>query len=308
MVTAKDLPEKATKKNSVQFVKQLSIASSAQSLHPFVKWAGGKSQLLEKLSLHSPKSFQTYFEPFLGGGALFFQLVKLRPAFKAVLSDTNEELITAYQTIKNHVEELINLLLKHKERYTLSPEKYFYEVRDHQRPHDELEKTARLIFLNKTCYNGLFRVNRKGKFNVPFGSYKSPKICDEENLRAVSNVLRLTAAELLTADYADAAKNAGENDFVYFDPPYHPTSPTSNFTSYTDFGFDFKDQQRLASFFKELNLRKCKVLLSNSAVPEIESLYREFNIERVKALRSINCTGNLRKGHTELLISNYAST
>ncbi len=288
-------------------MKRSPVGFSSKSLHPFVKWAGGKGQLLPELSAYTPEKFQTYFEPFLGGGAFFFQLVKLKPGFKAVLSDTNADLIDAYQIVKGNVEKLIPLLLDHKIRYTRSPKKYYYEIRD-SGPRNKIEKAARLIFLNKTCYNGLYRVNRRGKFNVPLGRYKNPNICDEENLRAVSHVLKLIDAQLLVADYKNATEKAVENDFVYFDPPYQPLSPTANFTSYTNHGFTVEDQGNLFSVFEKLDKRKCKVLLSNSDVSKIKKMYSSFKITRVQALRAINCTGNGRMGHTELLISNYAAS
>ena len=279
-------------------------SSFAESAHPFVKWAGGKGQLLRNLEVSIPKSFRTYYEPFLGGGAFFFHLVKTRPPFRAVLSDKNAELIIAYQTVRNNVEDLILQLREHKKRYRLSPKKYYYEVRDCQ-PRGDIEKAARLIFLNKTCYNGLYRVNQKGCFNVPHGQHRNPNICDGKNLRAVSNVLKLTEASLSVADYECATRNAAANDLVYFDPPYQPVSSTSNFTSYTNCGFTFEDQCCLFSVFEKLDSRKCKILLSNSDVPEIKRMYSKFLVRRVKALRAINCTGERRTGHTELIITNY---
>jgi DNA adenine methylase len=274
---------------------------------PFLKWAGGKGQLLDRLERFLPKTFGTYFEPFLGGAAVFFFLVGSGNRFSAVLSDTNEELITTYGVVKEDVEALILKLKEHARKYKSAPENYFYEVRKSE-PANDLEKAARLLFLNKTCFNGLYRVNSKGKFNVPFGKYKNPKIVDESNLRAVSSVLKWSQAQLLPLDYRKATESAKEGDFVYFDPPYQPSSSTANFTSYTKSGFSMAEQEELATLFKKLHEKGCYVLLSNSNTEDIISLYKnigikELIIEVVPALRAINCKGNLRKGHTELIIT-----
>jgi DNA adenine methylase len=269
---------------------------------PFVKWAGGKGQLLEMLARHFPQNFDTYYEPFLGGGAVFFNLVYNRPKFNAVLSDTNAELIIAYQVIKEQVDELIKLLKTHRANYRLSPKDYFYSVRESD-PRTNLEKAARLIFLNKTCFNGLYRVNSKGKFNVPCGWYTEPRIFDEENLRAVSAVLRLSNAKLYIKDFCEATKDAKKGDFIYFDPPYLPKSPTASFTSYTAGGFSIEEQKRLASWAVQLSKHGCHVLLSNSDTPEIHEMYKQHKREVVQVARAINCKGNGRKGHTELIIN-----
>lgn len=268
---------------------------------PFVKWAGGKGQLLERLERHFPKDFGTYYEPFLGGGAVFFYLVNNYPKFDAVLSDTNAELITTYQVIKEQVDDLIKLLKNHRANYRIAPEEYYYSVRASE-PQIDVEKAARLIFLNKTCFNGLYRVNSKGKFNVPCGWFLDPSIFDEANLRSVSTVLRWSNAQLLNANYSEATKNAKKGDFVYFDPPYLPKSPTPSFTCYTAGGFSIADQKQLASWSIELSERGCHVLLSNSDTPEIYEIYKNHIVELVQVLRAINCKGDQRKGHTELII------
>lgn len=288
--------------NSSTIIDSLPTLPWPRSPRPFLKWAGGKSQLLSVLERHFPKEFKAYYEPFLGGGAVFFYLVERRPRFRAILSDINEELMKTYQVVKDHVEDLIKLLKRHSAEYGLSPESYYYQVRTME-PSSDMEKAARLIFLNKTCYNGLYRVNREGKFNVPFGRYKNPKICDAENLRIVSQVLHWSKAELLSVDYQEATKNAGRGDFIYFDPPYQPVSATANFTSYTGAGFSLEEQRRLGDWFRELVRRKCHLLLSNSDASEIRQIYREYHIQPVKALRAISCKGDRRKGHTELIIS-----
>jgi DNA adenine methylase len=282
-------------------IEKLPAIPWSKSPHPFVKWAGGKGQLLRRLEKYFPAQFSTYYEPFLGGGAVFFHLIEIRPRFTAVLSDINEELITTYRVIKDHVEDLIKELENHKLNYKRAPEKYYYEVR-RQEPLDDIKKAARLIFLNKTCYNGLYRVNKKGKFNVPFGKYENPRICDKENLRRVSQVLNWVNANILKADYQEAVKDAKEGDFIYFDPPYQPVSATANFTGYTHAGFSIEDQKTLGKLFRELDERGCKILLSNSDTIEVWEIYQRFNIEKVQVLRAINCKGNQRRGHTELII------
>ncbi len=273
---------------------------------PFVKWAGGKGQLIEKLRSFYPRDFGTYFEPFLGGGAVFFDLAGRHNSFNSVLSDTNGELITTYEVIRDSVEGLIETLKEYKKKYEEKRGKYFYEVRSSE-PCSKVEKAARLIFLNKTCFNGLYRVNSKGKFNVPFGSHKNPKIFDDENLLAVCKALRRSKAKLFHTSFDCATKDAEKGDFVYFDPPYHPLSKTASFTSYTEDGFTIKQQKLLAILFKKLHRKGCFILLSNSNTNEVLSLYRDkdFFIEKVPCLRTINCKGALRTGFSELIISNY---
>lgn len=287
-----------------KMIKRLTTVPWARSPRPFVKWAGGKRQSLQQLEQYSPRNFSTYYEPFLGGGAVFFHLVKRRPRFNAILSDINSELINAYDVVKNSVKGLIKELRLHEARYKLAPKKYYYQVRAEE-PFDDVRKAARLIFLNRTCYNGLYRVNRMGKFNVPFGRYENPTICDKENLLTVSQVLRWSNAKLLAADYREATKDAGKGDFVYFDPPYQPASATANFTSYTDSGFSFDDQMRLGDWFRELDKRGCRVTLSNSSKEEMRRIYRGYSVMEVEVLRAISCKADGRKGHTELIVSNY---
>lgn len=298
-LVAKGVAENAVRTASV------SPVLSGNAPRPFVKWAGGKGQHLEKLSARSPLRFKTYYEPFLGGGALFFHLYRSRVPFKAVLSDANEELITAYRVVKSEVDELILRLKEHQKNFALYSKEYYYSIRDCQKSLSDIERASRLLFLNKTCYNGLYRVNRRGKFNVPFGSYKKPRICDENNLRAASSALQSSSAELVVADYEEAIKNAEEGDYVYFDPPYHPISSTANFTAYTDSGFTLADQRRLAQVFDKLDNRRCQIVLSNSDVPEIRKMYSKFHVNSVESLRAINCVGGKRRGHAELIISNY---
>ena len=277
--------------------------------YPFVKWAGGKGQIISDLNSMIPFGFKRYFEPFLGGGAMFFHLISNRNMrFTAYLSDINRELIMAYEVVKNNVRELIELLERHEREYKRNPSKFYYKLRDEINPRTDIDRTARLITLNKTCYNGLYRVNRNGRFNVPMGRYKNPLICDKRNLENISSALRYSIAVINVGDYKDMLLKAEENDFIYLDPPYHPTSSTANFTGYSDYGFGDKDQSELARTFVTLTDRKCKVLLSNSDTPFIRRLYSDFSdhIKEIKVSRAINCKASKRLGHRELLISNYS--
>lgn len=277
------------------------------SCHPFVKWAGGKSQLLPQIMRHIPQKFSRYFEPFLGGGAVFFHIAPYNR--NAILSDINADLINVYKIIRNNVEELIVALDYHQTEYNKSPKKYYYELRDLKNVFNDIEKAARFITLNKTCYNGLYRVNKNGLFNVPIGRYKNPLICDSNNLRNASMVLRHSGSSLRIVDYKKIlAEKADKDDFVYLDPPFHPISNTANFTSYTNNGFTLEDQKDLAVVFKELTRRGCKLLLSNSNTEEIRRLYSDYShfTEIASANRSINAIGSRRMGHKELLIRNYS--
>jgi DNA adenine methylase len=282
---------------------RLGIDTSKQRLAPFVKWAGGKTSLLSHLVPHVPLNLSNYYEPFLGGGALFLRICERTARFNGHLSDTNEELVTAYRVIKESPEELIRLLSRFQVEYESAFDKsaYFYAHRS-ARPTDQVESAARLIFLNKTCYNGLYRVNSKGEFNVPFGRYKNPKILNSDNIRAVSQALENTKAQLRTIDYQDAIASCTKDDFVYLDPPYQPPSETSNFTDYTPGGFSEKDQEELAEEFGKLVDRGCTVLLSNSDTALTSQLYRDFETMKVTANRPINSVGTGRKGYKELIV------
>jgi len=277
--------------------------------YPFVKWAGGKSQLLSELDSMIPSEFNRYFEPFLGGGAMFFHLISSKNIrFTAYLSDINKDLITAYKVVRNDVGELIELLKKHQGEYNKNPFEYYYKLRDEIKPVTDIDRTARFIALNKTCFNGLYRVNRSGIFNVPMGRYKNPLICDSHNLENISKALRYSRASIRVSDYKNALVEAEEDDFIYLDPPYHPTSSTANFTSYSDNGFGDDNQLELSKIFVKLDDAKCKVLLSNSDTPFIRKLYSDFSshIKEIHVSRLINCKASRRIGHKELLISNYS--
>jgi len=269
---------------------------------PFLKWAGGKGQLLPQYNKFFPQTFNNYLEPFLGGGAVFFHLYstgKITPDKKVILIDSNEDLINTYKVIQNRVDLLIAHLKSGK---YVNEESVYYEIREWT-PTNLVERAARTIYLNKTCYNGLYRVNKKGKFNVPFGRYKNPLICDEKNLKAVNRSLK--GVKLIIGDFSNCLKYADLGDFIYFDPPYQPISSTSNFTSYTKDSFGLEDQKRLADVFRELDKRKCKVMLSNSDTSFIRKLYKQFRIEVVRAKRYINSNPAGRGEVRELVILNY---
>lgn len=272
---------------------------------PIVKWAGGKGQLLPELLKRMPPSFGRYYEPFAGGAALFFRLSPHLQSGQAYLNDLNAELIQLYQIVKEEVHTLIQLLRQHAQNYRHNPEAYYYQVRALQPAElSPAERAARFIFLNKTCYNGLYRVNRSGQFNVPFGRYKNPTILNTEGLLAAS--LALQKATLTQADFEEAVQDARAGDFVYFDPPYHPVSRTANFTSYTDVPFDEAQQVRLARLYRQLHERGCYVMLSNSDTPLVHELYQDFDIHVVPANRAINSNARRRKGITEVIVCNFS--
>lgn len=270
-------------------------------IQPFLKWAGGKRQLIKEIEQYIPPKMSTYYEPFIGGGALLFHL---QPE-KAVINDSNPELINAYIMVRDHVDELIKDLNKHNN----TPD-YFYEIRSWDRTpkYSELsniERASRLIFLNKTCFNGLFRVNSQGEFNTPFGNYKNPNIVNEHVLKSVSNYLNSNDIKFLVGDFNDSLKNIRKGAFVYFDPPYMPLSDSSSFTGYTLDGFVADDQIRLKKLCDNLNERGIKFLLSNSTAPMILDLYKDYKIEYVDAKRNINAIGDKRGEIKEVLVMNY---
>jgi DNA adenine methylase len=276
-------------------LQQQTLFGEGASAKPFVKWVGGKRQLLPVLLSRAPVSFGRYFEPFVGGGALFFAL---RPR-SAVLSDINAELITAYEVVRDKPDQLISALEVH--RYDAD---YFRAIRAIQAAALEpVGRAARFIYLNKTGYNGVYRVNSQGQFNVPFGKYLNPTICDENNLRLDSAAL--AGQVVKTASFEMVLDAAKPGDFVYFDPPYIPLSATSSFTSYTAGGFTLSDQKRLATVFRQLDKRGCQLMLSNSSVAAIPTLYAGYRIEQVAANRAINCKAERRGAIQEVLVRNF---
>ena len=268
---------------------------------PFLKWVGGKRQLMPAIMELVPKEMTTYFEPFVGGGAVLFHL---QPK-TAVVNDFNAELINVYRVVKTNVDELIVDLRKH-----LNEETYFYQIRGLDRTPEfkfltDVERASRIIYLNKTCFNGLYRVNQAGEFNAPFGKYKTPNIVNEPTLRAVHQYLNAHDIELLNTDYATVLQRASKNSFVYLDPPYYPLTPSANFTGYVQGGWDEQDQIRLRQTCDELHQRGIKFLQSNSASNFIKEQYGHYTVSMVKAIRSINSNGEKRGEIDEVLIRNY---
>lgn len=299
---------------------------------PFVKWAGGKAQLLPQFAAHYPRELaegkiDAYIEPFIGGGAVFLDVAQRFPIRRAYLYDINEELVLTYQVARRAPEKLISAQRRLAHDYAVRDDaarrELFYEVRtlyNAQRYHfdyhdirsDEAAlRAARMIFLNKTCYNGLFRMNRRGDFNVPFGRYKRPAILDEENIRRVSDVLQI--AEIRSGDFTACREHLDARAFVYFDPPYRPISKTSSFTSYSKYVFDEQEQVRLGRFYADISeSTSARLMLSNSdpknSTPDdhfFENLYQQFHIYRVSAKRMINSDARKRGEISELVITNY---
>lgn len=273
---------------------------------PFVKWAGGKRQLVEELRRNRPAGYKRYIEPFIGGGALFFAL---KPEH-AYISDINEELINIYKVVRDDVDKLIVELKKHEQQYKGgNPQEYFYTVRNADREAgyarwSRARKAARLIFLNKTCFNGLFRMNSRRQFNTPFGFYVNPAIVDEANLLACSRAL--ATAEIAAAGFDQVVEVARKGDLVYFDPPYVPLTATANFTSYNGAGFDMEMQRQLRDVCDQLDEKGVKWMLSNSHTEFVLDLYQErYNVRRVEASRTINCKANKRGKVAEVIVTNY---
>ncbi|KKL82849.1 hypothetical protein LCGC14_1980630 [marine sediment metagenome] len=307
-------PKKATQKSLIGFidnrdqnlnyldvkrVQNWKAKSIVDFPKPFLKWAGGKRQLISQMDQYFPKKFNKYIEPFVGGGAIFFYLLPEN----AILIDINKDIINAYRVIKNNVTELIGSLKKHK-----NEKEYYYDIRNVDRDLEEFdgwsttEKASRIIFMNRCCFNGLYRVNSKGQFNVPFGKYKNPKFCDEENLISVQKALK--NVNLVNDSFDKCLDFAEEDDFIYFDPPYVPISDSANFTSYTKDNFNNDDQIRLNETFKSLDERGCNVMLSNSYSDFILDLYRDYHIHFLQAKRAINSDASKRGAIKEVLITN----
>ncbi len=268
---------------------------------PFLKWVGGKRQLMTEIEPLLPSRISTYYEPFVGGGAVFLHT---QPK-KAVINDYNSELINVYETIRDDVDALIEHLATHE-----NDSDYFYQIRalDRQEGFDKLskiERASRVIYLNKTCFNGLYRVNSSGEFNTPFGRYKNPNIINDTVLQAVSNYLKNDNIKFLSGDFEEAIKGARKGSFVYFDPPYDPISKSSNFTGYVQGGFGNEEQIRLRDACIKLDKKGIKFLLSNSSTAFMKDLYKDFEIIEVGASRHINSVGSKRGVVTEILVRNY---
>jgi DNA adenine methylase len=280
-------------------------------MKPFLKWLGGKTRLLPQLDPLFPTEFARYVEPFVGGGAVFLHLAQKQKFKSAILCDVSEELTVAWKAVQDDPLGLCRALKRLADEYLALPtadrEKFYYQMREehNQKKGSPKKRAARVVFLNKTCYNGLFRHNSKGGFNSPFGRYDKPAFYDVENIGSVSNALR--GAMILNGDFTDCERFVNKGTFVYFDPPYRPLSATSSFTSFSGRGFDDADQERLAASFKRLDKRGAKLMLSNSDTPDgyFEGLYAGFNIHRVRAGRSVNSNPELRGKVSELVITNY---
>lgn len=274
---------------------------------PFVKWAGGKRQIIDMLIKYAPREFNTYYEPFVGGGALFFELSPK----KGVINDSNEELINVYKCLcdEDKFKKMCSVLNHYEKEHN---EEFYYEIRNKDRNKNtynklaDYTKAARTIYLNKACFNGLYRVNSKNEFNVPFGKKNKVNTYDGSNLITVSNYLTLNNIKICNEDFEKSVKTAKKGDFVYFDPPYD--SDTSTFNSYTEEGFGKEEQKRLAKVFKELDKKGVYVMLSNHNTVLVNELYKDYNIHVIEAKRNINSNGKKRGKVEEVIITNYNNT
>lgn len=315
------IPTKAEKPIDARSVRY--NKDDERTVKPFLKWAGGKGQLLKEIEQYYPfeSKITKYAEPFVGGGAVLFDILSKYDIQEVYISDINAELINAYRIIRDNINELITTLKIYQEEYIplSTEERKVYYLTKRNRFNDlkvngnetvNIEKTALMIFLNKTCFNGLYRVNRKGLFNVPMGSYKNPKICDEKNLREVSK--KLQNVIIVCGDYRESADFIDEHTFVYFDPPYRPLTDTASFTAYTENLFNDEEQIELAKFVDEMHKKGAKIVVSNSDPKNsntdddfFDNIYKSHKIKRVEATRMINCNSELRGKIKELLISNF---
>lgn len=298
--------------------------TAEKAVKPFLKWAGGKGQLLKEIEQYYPfenGKITKYAEPFVGGGAVLFDILNKYNLEEVYISDINAKLINTYCIIRDNIDDLIEILFamqndfipldtEHRKEYYLDKRSRFNELKVNGDKNISLEKAALMIFLNKTCFNGLYRVNKKGLFNVPMGSYKNPLICDENNLRAVSE--KLQKVKIVCGDYKKSADFIDENTFVYFDPPYRPITDTASFTAYTENLFNDEEQIELAKFVDEMNKKGAKIVVSNSDPKNsnteddfFDNIYSSHKIKRVKATRMINCNSEARGKIKELLISNF---
>jgi DNA adenine methylase len=274
---------------------------------PFLKWAGGKQRLLKHYIPLLPERANAYYEPFVGSGALFFHLRAHQFADRYCLYDANEELINAYRVVRDRVEALVEALAEHERLHSAD---HYYQVRALDKAagwasRPPVERAARMIYLNKTCYNGLWRVNRRGHFNVPIGRYRRPNILDRSRLRAASEALQ--GVDISQGDFRKMADRVKAGDFVYFDPPYVPLTPTANFTDYYAGGFGQAEQEALANTFRRLNEKGCQVMLSNSDTDLVRELYQDYEIVTVEARRAINSQAGKRGPVSEVVVLNYQS-
>ncbi len=298
--------------------------TNEKSVKPFLKWAGGKGQLLKEIERYYPFDndvITKYAEPFVGGGAVLFDILSKYNLEEIYISDINAELINTYVIVRDNIEELIKLLKKYqleyapldtedRKSYYMAKRERFNDLKVNGNEAENIEKAALMIFLNKTCFNGLYRVNKKGLFNVPMGTYKNPLICDEKNLRAASE--KLQNVRIVCGDYRKSAEFIDEHTFVYFDPPYRPLTETASFTAYTENLFDDEEQIELAEFVEHMHKKEAKIVVSNSDPKNsnteddfFDNIYSAHKIKRVEATRMINCNSESRGKIKELLISNF---
>lgn len=275
-----------------------------QTIHskPFIKWCGGKSRLIARIASKMPSHIRTYYEPFLGGGAVFFELAAQKRFDSAVLGDKCHELMNVFNVVRNEVEKLIEVL-QQPTVYKYEKDTFLNMRAMDPNKMDPVSRAARTIYLNRTCYNGLYRVNTEGKFNTPFGSYKNPLICDAKNLRMCSKMMEST--ELVEGDFEDICTDAGPGDAIYFDPPYMPISKTSKFTQYTPGGFSYNDHVRLSNLFKELDGRGVIQVMSNSSNPNVLEMFNNFKIDTTIGPRSVG-RPDKRESVPEVLIYNLS--
>ena len=276
---------------------------------PFLKWVGGKTKLVPELVAMFPQKFNNYFEPFVGGGALFYEVIQKFGVKSSYINDINKKLITTYKQIQRNPQKLINSLkvieFEYKKLTTIEQEKYYYLIRTkfNEMALDNITISAYLIFLNKTCFNGMYRENSRGQYNIPFGDQKNPTICDKENILSVSECLKNTI--ITNTSFEDSLDKCRKGDLIYFDPPYYPINTTSNFTAYSKSSFGEKEQIKLKDVFADLDSRGCFVMLSNSYTPFINNLYEEYHINNRYAARSINSKGEKRGKIMEVVVTNY---
>ena len=296
--------DKISKAINIPMNKLLDIDVKSE-MHPFAKWAGGKTQLLMKIKELMPSSFNTYYEPFVGGGALFFDIAPK----KAFINDTNTELISVYKCFENEKDFylLLDELNKHEKNHS---EEYYYKIREMDRSEDFSKlpvyiRAARMLYLNKACFNGLYRVNAKGFFNVPSGKKEKVTTYEKKNMDAIKDFFKSNKITVLNTDFEDAVKNAKKGDFVYFDPPYDTLDDKDSFTSYSKDEFGKDEQKRLAEVFSKLSKEGVKVMLSNHNTKFINELYKDYNIHVVEARRNINANGSGRGNVEEVIITNY---
>lgn len=270
---------------------------------PFVKWAGGKRSLLRLIEPLVPRRMGAYHEPFLGGGALMLALLSSRPGLRCSGSDANADLVCAYAAARDRADDLVSALRAHEAGYLADPDAYYYRMRDSS-PRGTVQRAARLLFLNRTCYNGLYRVNSRGRFNVPHGKYEKPNIVNEKKIRAAGDLLRSTRTDISCCDFAGVLDAARRGDFVYFDPPYLPAKPTA-FTAYTCRGFGRAELLKLARVCAELDAGGVKVMVSNTDASAVSGLFSGWRVRRLESRRMINSVGSGRTGHADMLLTNY---